>query len=379
MPKTEELIILLNNTCNLCCTYCNFREDRPTHFAESDPDHVEKAITFFFASARQHPDANRTLCFNADGEVLLSRHILLPALEQAAHLRDELHAHNTLIVVITNATLVNAELAAHFARLGVVVTVSVDGAADVHNRHRVKAHQSPTHSDVLRGIQYLHAMGVPVSLRAVVSPDTVTQMTASYWALRELMPARPIKLRPLRLASSPYLPEAWVSEFTAYYVRCVEDLFVADVPLALFPDDAYYFARYITTGVGRSQYCAAGRAMLWMLPTGQFATCGLLTHPNALLGHIDDISSAPDAAALLTQPFAGYLRDHAPQDHAPCLDCRWRPVCQGGCPALPLLSSTPVSRPPLCTFYATLGVTLEKLLADTSLTDTHFETIRSFD
>jgi radical SAM protein with 4Fe4S-binding SPASM domain len=158
------------------------------------------------------------------------------------------------------------------------------------------------------------------------------------------------------------MPGAWVERFTTHYLGCVEELLAEpDFPLAELPDDAYHFARYALTGQGREAYCAAGHAMLWLTPTGHFTACGLFSRGEEWLGHVDEVSSAEELRGLLARPLARRLREDAPPTPAPCLSCRWLPVCRGGCPALTALPGTPET-PPLCAFYTSLGETLERLL-----------------
>ncbi len=377
MVEIDELVILLNNYCNLRCDYCTFREDHAENFQECAAEYLRQAVTLFFEQFRQQPQAPAILCFNADGEALLSRELLLGGLAYAAELRQTLRAENVLIALVTNGVLLDPPLAEALARLDVAVTVSLDGDAAAHDVHRRDRTGAATHARVVAGIRCLQAAGVPVSLRAVISPETVQDLTATYHALQALAPARPVKLRPARLKTAPALPPAWVETFTCAYLECVAALLRQGTPLVALPDDAYAFARFIAAGVGRASYCGAGRRMLWLTPSGALTICGLFSGGEEMLGHIRDVATVGDLGALLRHPFAERFRASASADAADCATCRWRPVCGGGCPALPLLSGS--ARPPLCGFYTALGAMLEALLSASPHPEQSFETLRSFD
>lgn len=378
MIEIDELVILLNNYCNLRCDYCAFREDRVEHFRECAPEHLHKAIALFFEQFRRQPQEQAILCFNADGEALLSRKLLLDGLAYAAELRQALRAENVIIALVTNGVLIDPSLAAALARLDVAVTVSLDGDAATHDAHRRDRTGAATHARVVEGIRRLQAAGVPVSLRAVISPETAPDLTATYRALQALAPARPVKLRPARLKTSPALPPAWVETFTRAYLDCVTTSLAQKTPLPALPDDAHAFAHFIVAGVGRAAYCGAGRRMLWMTPSGAFTTCGLFSAGEETLGHVADVATMNDFSALLRHPFAERFRAAASASVADCAACRWLPVCRGGCPALPLLSGE-ISRPPLCAFYTALGATLEAWLSGGAHPEPPFETLRSLD
>ncbi len=369
MFEIDELIILLNNYCNLRCRYCNFREDRPEQFIECTSEHMRKAITLFFENIKHFPQTERILCFNANGEVLLSRSLLLEGIQHATNLKETYHAGNVLIAVVTNGTLLDHHISLQFAHFGVVVTVSIDGDASVHDRNRLDKKGLPTHLKVVEGIYHLRTAGVPVSVRAVVSPETAPQIAEMYRFLRSLHPSKTVKLRPMRRMDNTLSPDEWVHEFTTYYVSCVEDLLSNGTPISELPDDAYHFAKFIMEGGHRQKYCGAGHSMLWMTPTGFFTTCGLFTNSHEMLGHIDDIYSLEDFLDLLNQPFAHRLRTSAPNLQEPCASCYWLAVCQGGCPALTLIPENIYHLPPLCMFYSKLGSTLQKLLTNTSSQD----------
>ncbi len=363
MFEINELVILLNNYCNLRCSYCNFREDRPKYFVECTPERVKKAIQLFLEQPHIPKSKDNVLCFNADGEALLSIQLLLEAIEYALELKKQLSIEHLLIPVVTNATLVDRKIAAEFARLGVVVTVSLDGDAEVHNQHRFDVNRNPSHQRAVRGIRYFQEMGVPVSLRAVVTPETISQIKESYKFLKGLHPARPLKMRPMRSKEDTFTPE-WVEEFNLFFVKMVEELVAEGIPIEELPDDAIHFGKFITEGSYRQRNCGAGEKMLWMAPTGEFTSCGLFTKEPEILGHIDNLTSPESLSQLLKQPHASTLRNCNPKHFDPvCSSCEWVKVCQGGCAAYPLKpNGSQYHHPPLCSFYMNLGKTLKKQL-----------------
>jgi len=347
-----ELNILLNDRCNLQCSYCHFRQRDPRRCRELESRQLDHALQLFFGHTALDPTLPRVLCFNADGEVLTSRALLLWAVERAARLRDQLGAVALTVAVVTNGTLVDEEVASRLARCGAVVTVSIDGAADAHDRHRRGADGDPTHEAVLAGIGRLRAAGVPLSFRAVVTEETAPALAETHGFLQRLGPARPIKLRPVRRSTGAPFPPAWVSRYGEHYLERVRQLLDTGATSDALPDDALHFVRFAADGVVRPSYCNAGRSMLWLAPTGELSCCGLLTGAEHALGVVDELERPRDLEHLLARGARGPLARPLPRR---CRGCDWRDACAGGCPALAQLDGDAEGLNPLCSFYAALG------------------------
>ena len=358
MSRLRELVVLLNERCNLRCDYCHFCAPQPPGH-ELSLESTSRAVGLFFEAASHEPDLPRTLCFNADGEALLSRGTLTAALVQAARQRDRHGLSGVTIALVTNATLVDAAFARRLARLGVAVTVSMDGASACHDTHRRDVRGAGSHQAVIQGLAQLHRAGVPTSLRAVHSPQTVGQLAQSWSELRGHGPPRPVKLRPVRLPTPPWFEPAWAAQYARAYRHAVRRMVRAGTPCQALPDRARHMAAWLVEGRRRERPCSAGHAMLWLTPAGSLVPCGLLSRGPYSLGHIQDVPGLAELEALLDHPLSAALRDNAPALREPCRSCRWLPGCGGGCPVEALDEKLEPVPPPLCMLYRSLGELLE--------------------
>jgi uncharacterized protein len=356
MNILSDLNILLGNRCNLGCHYCGFTESDPKKSEYLSLLSVRKIIGYFFEHVRRYPNVQRVLCFNADGEAFMNPGLLLASLEYADALRKA--DDQIILALVSNATLITQEYARKLSSLGVHVTVSIDGPEQVHNRHRVTADGRPSFTQVSRGIENLRKAGIPLSFRAVVTPETSDNMSQTYDFLRTLDPVRPVKLRPVRGSDNPRYNPAWVRRFSSDFTQMVDDVFRSIADISDLPDDAQYFARYLSEGRQRGAYCSSGEGMLWIMPDGSITPCGILTD-GFICGHIDDIHSSEELVGLLSSQASKYIRDHSPAMREPCSDCQWLPACGGGCPAVALSG-----KPPLCDFYLTLGESIRQQMGE---------------
>lgn len=78
----------------------------------------------------------------------------------------------------TNATLVDAEIAAWCARELTSVGVSVDGCEAAHDLHRRNLAGEPSAESAWRGLELLLAAGAPVIVNQTLNPDTVDTLAA---------------------------------------------------------------------------------------------------------------------------------------------------------------------------------------------------------
>lgn len=78
-------------------------------------------------------------------------------------------AHVTQLIQ-TNGTLINKEWCQFFVREKMIVGVSVDGPAIVHDHHRRNFGNRPTHARVMKGIDFLKLHHIPLHAIAVTTP-----------------------------------------------------------------------------------------------------------------------------------------------------------------------------------------------------------------
>ncbi|WP_398329902.1 cyclophane-forming radical SAM/SPASM peptide maturase GrrM/OscB [Vulcanococcus sp.] len=87
--------------------------------------------------------------------------------------------------VQTNGTLINDAWCDCFQRNGIVVGVSVDGPAAIHDAHRRFRNGNASHHLTMRGIEALKRHGIPCHVIAVVTAAAMEQPEAMYRFFRD--------------------------------------------------------------------------------------------------------------------------------------------------------------------------------------------------
>ena len=173
-PALQTRLLILQPTpfCNIACDYCYL------------PDRDSKArmsLTTVRAAARRLREdgllgAQLTVVWHA-GEPL-AMPVAFYA-EAFATIAAEIGAHCEISHAIqTNATLIDDAWCALFKAHGVRIGVSVDGPAELHDRHRRTRTGKATFEAVLRGMARLRAHGIAFHAIAVVTATTFAHADA---------------------------------------------------------------------------------------------------------------------------------------------------------------------------------------------------------
>ena len=164
-PALQTRLLVLQPTpfCNIDCSYCYLpaRDDRSRMTLAT----VEAVAQRLIDDGLLGPEL--TVVWHA-GEPLAAP----PAFydEAFAALARLLGPHTELQHCIqTNATLIDAAWCELFLRQHVKIGVSIDGPAELHDRHRRTRSGRGTHAQVMRGIEQLRRHGIPFHAIAVVT------------------------------------------------------------------------------------------------------------------------------------------------------------------------------------------------------------------
>jgi uncharacterized protein len=172
--KTRLLILQPTPFCNLDCDYCYL------------PNRDSKARMSLHTVRRT---MERLIADNLLGKTLdvvwhAGEPLAMPGdfYDEAIALMQEVAGPDCAVshAVQTNATLIDDAWCALFRRHGVRVGVSIDGPAELHDRHRRTRNGRGTHAKVLRGMQCLREHGIPFHAIAVVTAATLARADAFF-------------------------------------------------------------------------------------------------------------------------------------------------------------------------------------------------------
>ncbi len=322
--EVTSLCLYAAHDCNLACTYCyNQRGRAMAPYAMMAPETAIAAIDRFF----RRPGVPYAMALYG-GEPLLNVRLLRPLAEYAERLRQERDIRISLSVT-TNGTVMNGEILSLLDRHFAAVTVSLDGAGPINDRHRRYEKQSGSAHD--KAVATIRLLKEKTRLRVTVKGTLTAQGLPHYresLAYLRSLGADGVALDP---AFGPDDAD-WAlagDAFDRYAAMQAADAGadLADIGELARPWHEYSFqiVAGLLTRRRLLRHCNIGRDLAVMADGAVYACHGLAGLPAFRMGRVDEPES---------EEFARLHRDFATLDVRAvegCDTCWARYLCGGGC------------------------------------------------
>ena len=306
----------LTDRCNLRCDYCylpHVREDM-------SPETGRAAIDATFRSALANGFRQVKLKY-AGGEPLLRFPLILELHGYAQRLADE---HGLLLeeVVLSNGTLLTAEMVETLKSLGLRLMISLDGLGAHHDAHRRYAGGRGSFVDVAESINIALAHGLKPNISVTVSSRTAEGLPEIMsWILERELPFSLNFYRENEL-SAPHedmrLDEQKIINGMLAAFKVIEDNLPRRSFLGGIIDRANLSASHTHT-------CGVGQNYLVFDQNGQVAKCQMRIRKP-----ITDVHAA-DPLAVIRADQVG-IQNISVEEKEGCKTCEWKHWCAGGCP-----------------------------------------------
>lgn len=316
--------------CNLECRYCYYLEtarlyDRPHRFRMSD----EMLETYIRQYIEASPGPGILFVWHGGEPALAGLDFYRRAVElQRRYLPSGWTCWNNLQ---TNGTLLDDEWCTFLAEERFQVGLSIDGTKQLHDTYRKDRRGGDTYALAADAVRRLQARGIQPDLLCTVTPEVAEEPVAVYRSLRAMgtawMQFLPIVRRDVRGQVTPesVSPEAYGRFLCAVFDQWAHHD-IGRVNVQLFAEVSLVWAG------GTANLC-------WIAPT-----CGrvpVVEHDGAVYA-CDHFVAPAHRRGYLDSAHLGAMVDSPDQDRfgeakqeglpAQCQRCRWRPVCNGGCP-----------------------------------------------
>lgn len=318
--------------CNLACTYC-FYSGRSSLFPEASAHRMSEAVLEEVVRQVMEQSGPEVSIGWQGGEPTLMG---LPFFEKAVAL-EERYGRGKAVGngLQTNGLLLDRAWARFLRRFDVLVGLSIDGPEEVHDRYRRTRGGGPTWARVRDAAAMLLDEGVAVNALTVVDdhsarfPDEIYDfhrgLGLSHMQFIPCVEADPAD--PGRAAPFSVSPEAWGEFLCRVFDRWRAD-FVDGLPrtsVRLFESLLFSYA-----GLQPPECTLAAECGTYVVVehNGDVYSCDFFVEPRWKLGSVPRDRLA-DLLGSVKQAEFGRVKSVLPP---PCLSCRWRAVCRGGCP-----------------------------------------------
>ena len=173
--------------CNLACDYC-FYLDKAALYPDGPAVMPREVMEQMVSSYLALPFDSHSIAFQG-GEPLLAGIDFFKDVADAVrrHSRPNAKVH---LSIQTNATLMTRQMAEFLAGEGWLAGVSIDGPAELHDRHRRSAAGEGSHADVMRVIDLLRRAGAEFNVLCLATSDSLECPGTIYRYLRDEIGAR---------------------------------------------------------------------------------------------------------------------------------------------------------------------------------------------
>ncbi|MFC2076214.1 anaerobic sulfatase maturase [candidate division KSB1 bacterium] len=350
-PDLSVLIKATSARCNLACDYC-FYYDRA-----SDPyQDVEKALMpddVLAAMVEQVTSASRNVasfCWQG-GEPLLTG---LDFFRQAVEYQKQFGRPGQSIAnsIQTNGLLIDRDWVSFLLEYKVFVGLSLDGPAEIHDRHRFTLGNKPSHELVMKGLNLLKQERVEFNILAVVSRESQSYARETYRWFRSLgleflqfIPCIELDpgsgLAPFSVTPKGYgrflcdLFDEWYNDgYPVASIRLFEDILAAFSGITPFT----------------CEFRPSCGDYLVVEYNGDVYPCDFMVESEWLLGNILETTLTEMSESDRFNEFLK-LKPRTPNT---CADCQWNFVCHNGCPRQRRMTSGFERESILCRAYKML-------------------------
>ena len=182
-------------SCNLDCTYCFFLSKDalyPEGSTRMSPSTLEAYIGQLIDA---QPDGEVNVAWQGGEPTLIGVEFFRRALTLAEASK---RPNQTLVhTVQTNGTLLDSDWIALFGDFGVLVGLSIDGPADMHDRFRVAKNGAPTHAAVESAWFDLRKAGIDTNVLCSLSTANVDRPLDVYRYFRDDLGAEHLQFIPI--------------------------------------------------------------------------------------------------------------------------------------------------------------------------------------
>jgi uncharacterized protein len=320
-------IIKPTHICNLACKYC-FNEDPRAPIMRRKT--LERVIEQSFSYVNKQLGKHFISFIWHGGEPMVAK---LNFYEEVVKLQKKFNQGIEYVNIIqTNGTLINQDWIAFFKRNNFQISISLDGPKEINDRARIYSNGKGSFEKVMRGINLVKEAGLPLGIPVVISKSNKDDWDKIIdFFIKEKLNFHVIPLTRSGEAVTHYQDLGLeADEYAEPWIKMFDRWFYSSNEQNVYCTDFVYKAAAILAGrdsdcIGMKQ-CGQGNISIdpdgYVYPCATYSADSTWLYGNILENDLEDLMKSSAATSAMNRV-----------EDPHCTDCKWRKVCNGGCPS----------------------------------------------
>lgn len=329
----EMMYLLLTDDCNLKCSYCF--EDSPLCDSSFESTYMTKetavmAVEYFANMTKIHGDSEKKKIIHFyGGEPLLNFEAMKAAVERISELKVEGKLpSDCILVMVTNGTLINEDIAIFLSENDVAVGISIDGPEILNNSYRIS--KSKKMSNVFQttrdAYELLKGYDINVGLSATLTPEVVDNFDEVLeFFINDLGISDGVSFNIMHFNPSVDVDDEYFESAAKALIKAYARFSEIDV----YEERMMRKVSAFIKGEQMLGDCGVVGNQIVVAPDGKIGVCQDFVKPRTYFkGTVFD----EDFDLIKEGLFDGW-KTRSPLFMEQCLDCEAVAICGGGCPA----------------------------------------------
>lgn len=319
----KMLCIILTVKCNFACKYCHLQniEDRDSisDCSTITPEILKKGLEIYAEYSGKHQGPKDILLYG--GEPLLAKKAIYYISDYIKEHADDFNG-KVNVILITNGSFVDAEIAAFLKKNDIFVIVSVDGIDDKNDIARQTPNGEGTFKVVEKAVEILQQAGNKIGLSITVGKHNIDNIHGTVEKL--LTKFKPIDfglnscLHPINGKENSFQIES--EEAARSLIRC----FKIAREKGFYAEQLFRRIRPFIYKRPRLKDCSSSGGRFVLTPYGTIGMCDSFAYTNDYCENVDGFD-------LDKNEYYPEWKELSPVNNADCLPCPALTICGGGC------------------------------------------------